>query len=472
MNLLKIAWRNLWRNKRRTSITSASILFAVFFAISMRSMQLGTYDHMIKGMIESFTGFLQIQQLNYQEDPSLENSFECSNEFLTELEQTPGVKAAVPRVETFALASSGSLTKGALIIGIDPEKERKLSNPENILVRYRITNENLEKLKGDKRLSFELTQKLGDLLYNSYSNTGTIAMDLELDKEKQKDLLDVIGSYTTFPGNYLEENDKGVLVSDRLAKYLKLSIGDSLVLMGQGYHGSTAAGLYPVRGIVKLANPELDNKLIYMTLTSAQNFASLETNVTTIAINLTDNSDEGMIAMQNTIGAKIKNPKTVVKNWKQFNKILMQQIDSDNQSGKAFIVLLYFIIFFGIFGTVLMMIHERYHEFGVIVAIGMRKTKLALIMIYELFLIGLIGVISGTGLSVPLIFALYYNPIRLTGDMAQAMEDMGFEPIMPLAWFDSYVFWQGFVVIVMVMLSSIYPLRKVLKLKEAEALRA
>lgn len=472
MNLLKIAWRNLWRNKRRTAVTISSILFAVFFAITMRSMQLGTYDHMIKGMIESFTGFIQIQHKDYQDDPSLDNTFECTNQLLADIEKISGVKAAVPRVETFALVSSGSLTKGALIIGIDPEKERNLSNPENLLVRYRITPESIEKLNADDRLPLEVKAKLPEIINNSYANTGTIAMDLGLDKNRQKNILDIIGEATPFPNKFLELNDSGVLVSDRLAKYLQLSVGDSIILMGQGFHGSTAAGLYPVRGIVKFANPELDNKLIYMTLSNAQNFCSLENNVTSIAINLTNNSDEGMMEMQTAIAQKLDDQNIVVKSWKQFNKVLMQQIDSDNQTGKAFLALLYFIIFFGIFGTVLMMIHERYHEFGVLVAIGMRKTKLALIMIYELILIGLIGVVSGTVLSFPVLYFLHNNPIRLTGDMAQALEDMGFDPVMPLAWIDSYVFWQGFVVMIMVVLSCIYPLRKVLKLKEAEALRS
>ena len=472
MNLLKISWRNLWRNKRRTAVSTASILFAVFFAVTMRSMQLGSYDHMIKGMIEVFTGFIQVQQKDYQDDPSLENTFECNDQLIADLERIPGVKAAVPRVETFALISSGKLTKGAMVIGIDPVKERKLSNPENLLVRFRITQESIDKLKDDNRLPVEVKEKLSDILNNSYSNTGTIAMDLELDKAKQKDIIEIIASASSYSGKYLEPDDKGVLVSDRLAKYLKLNIGDSIVLMGQGYHGSSAAGLYPVRGIIRFANPELDNKLIYMTLSNAQNFCSLEKNITTIAINLKDNSDEGMIAMQDTLSKKLANQSIVVKNWKQFNKVLMQQIDSDNQTGKAFLVLLYFIIFFGIFGTILMMIHERQHEFGVVVAIGMRKTKLALIMAYELILMGLIGIITGTILSIPLLYILHNNPIRLTGNMAQAMEDMGFDPIMPLAWIDSYVFWQGFVVMLMVLLSCIYPLRKVLKLKEAEALRA
>ena len=156
----------------------------------------------------------------------------------------------------------------------------------------------------------------------------------------------------------------------------------------------------------------------------------------------------------------------------EYNKVLKQQIEGDNQSGQAFMALLYFIIFFGIFGTVLMMIHERYRELGVLVAIGMRKTKLAITFIYEMFLMGILGVAAGTILCLPFLYFFHVNPIHLTGDLAQTMEDMGFEPVMPLAWIKMYVLWQGLIVAFMVVLSCLYPLRKVLKLKEIEALRA
>jgi len=438
----------------------------------MRAQQLGSYGHMIKNAIESYSGFIQIQHENYQDDPSLENTFDCPEELISNLEKVQGVKAVVPRVETFAMTSTGTLTKGTLVIGIDPEKEQKLSNPENLLVRYRITPDVIARLKEKNQIPKEIIDKLNGLINNSYTSTGTIAMNLEIDKELNKEYLDIIASASQFPGKYLTKDDIGVLVSDRLSKYLIISIGDTLVLMGQGFHGSTAAGLYPVRGIVKFANPELDNKLIYMTLPVAQSFASLGSNVTTIAINLNDNSDEGMIAMQATLKGMILSKELTVKTWKEFNKILMQQIDSDNQTGKAFLALLYFIIFFGIFGTVLMMIHERYHEFGVVVSIGMKKTKLMFIIVFEMFFIGVIGVLSGMLISLPVLYYYHFNPYRLTGDMAQIIEDMGFEAIMPLAWIDTYILWQGFVVILMVILSCIYPLRKVMKLKESEALRA
>ena len=152
--------------------------------------------------------------------------------------------------------------------------------------------------------------------------------------------------------------------------------------------------------------------------------------------------------------------------------MLWQQIESDNQSGKAFLGLLYFIIFFGIFGTVLMMIYERYREFGVLVSIGMQKSKLAISMVYEMTLMGLLGVLAGIVASSPVIYYFHYNPIKLSGDMAQTMEDMGFEAVMPLATFDTYVVWQSLIVALMVVLSCLYPLRKVIKLKEMEALKS
>jgi ABC-type lipoprotein release transport system permease subunit len=472
ISYIKIAWRNLWRNKRRTAITTASILFAVFFAVFMRSFQLGFYDHMIKNAIESFSGFLQVQHINYQDDPSLENTFECNDDFIVDIRKTEGIKAAVPRVETFALASSGNQTKGALVLGIDPESEKELSNPETFMVRFRITREVMKKLKESDQLSPEVKKNLSYIENRSYPNLETIALDLDVDPDEQKESLGLIASLSEIRGNYLTQDDDGVLVSDRLAKYLKLNIGDSLILMGQGYHGATAAGIYPVRGLVRIPNPELDNKLVYMTIGNAQYLTGLGNRVTTLAINLYDNSEKNMLLFEEKLNETINDPNVVVKNWMEFNEVLKQQIEGDSQSGQAFLALLYFIIFFGIFGTVLMMIHERKREFGVMVAVGMQKTRLAIIFVYEMFLIGILGVLAGTAVSLPILFYFNRFPVRLRGELAQIMENYGFEAVMPLQWIDMYVLWQGLIVALMVVLSCLYPLRKVFTLKEIDALRA
>ncbi len=472
MNLFKIAWRNLWRNRRRTVITGASIFFAVFFAIIMRAYQLGFYNHMIENAIESYSGFLQIQNLNYQDDPSLDNTFFLSDSTLKVIEKTEGIKAVVPRVQTFALASSGNHTKGSLILGIDPEKEKELSDPENMLIHYKITKDAVEALLKNDKLSAELKIKIKDIENKSYTNTGTIAMDLELDEQDDQVTLDEIAKISSFEGRYLVEGDDGALLSEKLAQYLRIGVGDTLILFGQGYHGATAAGLFPVRGLIKMANPELNNKLVFADLSNIQYFSGLGGNLTSVSINLDNNSDKGMALAKNTLNEILDKNDLTIRDWKEFNKVLWQQIDSDNKSGMIFLGLLYFIIFFGIFGTVLMMIHERYREFGVLVSIGMQKTRLAIIMVYEMILMGLLGVLAGSVISLPLIFYYYYNPIRLTGDMAQIMEDMGFEAVMPLAFPDTYMLWQSVIVALMVIFSCTYPLFKISKLKEIEALHA
>lgn len=468
----KIAWRNLWRNKRRTAITSASILFAVFFALIMRSFQLGFYDHMISNAIESFSGFIQVQHIDYQDDPSLENTFPLTPDLLSMLESMEETKAVVPRIETFALASSGLQTKGALVLGIDPEKEKSLSNPEERLVRYHFSESSIKQLKSNLDLSQEVKDKIEGLKSKSYTSEGSILLDLDMKEKDAKEILPIIKDATQFKGQTLVKGDAGVLISDRLAKFLKISVADTLILLGQGYQGATAAGVYPIRGIVKFPNPDLDNKLVYMTLANAQYFSNLSNNVTSIAINLHNNSEKNMNSIQELLQSKIDDPNLAVKNWEEFNVVLKQQIEGDNQSGKAMLGLLYFIIFFGIIGTVLMMIHERQREMGVLIAVGMQRTKLAVILIIEMVFIGLIGVSIGTILSLPILWILHNNPIHLTGEMAQLMEDFGFEAVMPLAWIDTYVLWQGLVVALMVALSCIFPLRKVIRLKPVNALRA
>lgn len=469
---IKIAWRNLWRNRKRTAITSASILFAVFFALLMRSMQLGSYDNMIKNAIEKYMGFIQVQNVDFQDDPGVDNSFAYNGEMLQKLSNLDGVKAVVPRVESFSLASFGTQTKGVMVLGVDMELEKNLSDPNSRLVKYRFTPESIKSLKKSGTLPKEVLDHMQTLVNSSFATKASLELEMGFDDKTSEKYFPTIAEACAFGGTGLLADDNGALVSDRLAKYLKIGIGDTLVLMGQGYHGMSAAGLFPVRGIIKLPTPDLDNKLIYLSLKYAESLFSLENKVTSISINLKDNSDKNMRAMQTKIAKTLADDQLSVRNWKEFNSVLYQQIESDNQSGKFMLGLLYFIIFFGIFGTVLMMIHERYRELGVLVAIGMQKNKLAIVLLIEMFFMGVIGVLTGTAISLPLLYLGNRYPLQLTGDLAKAIESYGMEPVMPLAWIDMYVFWQGAIVALMVVLSCIYPLRKVLKMREVDALRA
>src|SRR5687768_11446089 len=112
---LKLAWRNIWRNKRRSLITIASIFFAVFFAVGMRSLQLGSYDKMIDNIVRFYTGYVQVHGKGYFEEQSLENSIEYDQKLIKNLQELPHVTLAAERLQGFALSSAGLLTKGVMV---------------------------------------------------------------------------------------------------------------------------------------------------------------------------------------------------------------------------------------------------------------------------------------------------------------------------------------------------------------------
>jgi ABC-type lipoprotein release transport system permease subunit len=467
--LIQIAWRNLWRNKRRTIITASSIFFAVFFSIFMRSFQLGTYGYMIEQSIEAYTGYLQVQNPDYFDDPTIDNCFQVSDVLLQQLKSHENVTIVVPRIESFALASTGTQSKGVLVSGIDPEAEKSLSNPLHRMVKYKFTNSAIEQIKADRNIPQELVEHIETFKGNSYASNSRLELDFELSSEESDEYLHLIKKYSAFESNYLSQNDDGVLISDRLSKYLKATVGDTIILIGQGYHGVSAAGIYPVRGIIKMASPDLDNKLIYMSLSEINNFLGLDNQVTSLVINLENN--DNMLETQVELKAIITDPTLVVKNWKEIVPTLVQQIESDNIGGQAFLGILYFIVFFGIFGTVVMMVAERKREFGVMIALGMKRKKLSSIVAIEMFFIGLIGTISGMILISPIILYGHYNPFKISGESAKMMEDMGFDALMPFALFDTYFFMQGLIIFIMIGLACIQPLRSINKLDVIKSIR-
>ena len=468
----KIAWRNLWRNRRRTVITSSSVFFAVFFAVIMRSFQLGSYDHMISSFIESFTGYLQVQHLKYQDNPLIDYSFDYNDSTVAAILKIDNVISVTPHIESFTLASSGTQTKGVAVIAIDSVKEKKFSNPENKLVKYRLTDETIKRIKGTGLIPNVVMAKVEMIKGGSYSSPARLRLELGLSNNDNEQFLPIILKYAEVPNGYLANADEGILVSDRLASYLKVAIGDSVILMGQGYHGVSATGIFPVRGILKMPFPELDNKLIVMTIHTAQKFYGAEGKVTSLVVNLTDRSTRTILKARTRINQLLPDKDTTTKTWYELNPILHQQIQGDSESGMAMLGLLYFIIFFGIFGTVLMMVSERKREFGVLVAIGMQKIKLKRIVTIEMMLLGTMGLISGLLASVPFILYFYYFPILLKGELANMMMDMGWDAVMPSAWFGAYFYWQAAIVAIMVLMATIYPLRKIDKLQVIDALKS
>lgn len=404
-NELKLAWRNIWRNKRRTTITVASIFFGVILSTLMTSMQDGTYSKMIDNVVSFYSGYLQIHHPDYWESKSIDDLFVPTDSLLDVVSDNADVRLVVPRMESFALMSYENNTKGGMLIGIEPVKENRLTR-----------------------------------------------LKQWIDK-----------------GRYLNSDDDGILMAVNLAKSLNVQLGDTVALISQGYHGYTASGLFPVVGILKFPFPTMNNFGTYITLEYARDFFSASDMVTSLVLTVDDYED--VYPVKHHLTASLGQNYSVMT-WDEMDPVTKQMIEGDKGQGIIMKGILYILIGFGIFSTVIMMIAERRKELGVMVAVGMNKLKLAKVLFYETMLIGFTGVISGFIISVPLVWWMVRSPIPLTGEVADVYEQFGMEPAIYFGN-DPMVF-QGQILIVfgITLLVCIYPLSKILRLKVTKALRA
>ena len=177
------------------------------------------------------------------------------------------------------------------------------------------------------------------------------------------------------------------------------------------------------------------------------------------------------MSVKNRLNYKLGNDYEVM-DWKEINSILIKQIDSDRASGIIIKGILYMIIAFGILGTVIMMMAERRKELGVMVAVGMQKYKLSYVLIFETILLGLVGVIAGIAVSIPITWYFTLHPIPFTGQAADTMMQMGFEPIMSFSMMPSVYYNQAITIFILTFIIGLYPVFNINKLKINNALRS
>lgn len=461
----------MWRNRRRTMITVSAIFFAVFLSLVMRSVQIGSYDYMYKNAIETYSGYIQLQQENWWDEKTIDNSFSYTKEIEEILKKDENVNSSIPRVESFALAASGNTTKGVMVMGVDPEKEIHLSDLNQKRVIYLLTLEAVEKIKNDSLFS-DKSKEMADMFkYYSYTNDERLLLDLAIDTEDSDVYLPILKEYASYKSGSIHVGEPGVWLGSRLAQFLDLNTGDTLVLLGQGYHGVSAAGKYEVKGLIRLGLPEMNSRAVYMPYDIAQDLYKCGNNLTSLVLNLENSNDESLAETSNKLSEIVPEGVRVI-DWKEMNEIMISQMEADNVSGAVMLGILYLVIFFAIYGTVLMMTAERKREFGVLVAIGMQKKKLAAIMSFEMLFIGLLGILAASIISIPIIIYGVHHPIIFGGEIAYMMADYGFEAQLAFQPIDSYFLWQAFIVGLMVSFSLIYPLRKISGLEVVTALRA
>lgn len=404
--LIQLAWRNLWRNPRRTWLNLTSIAFAALVMVFLLSFQLGTYATMKENVLRVMDGFAQIQPSGYKDDPNLRKVIAHPDALLASMKRVAGIGAAAPRTQSFAILADGEKSIGAAVIGVDPMRELRVST-----------------------LNHSIKQ-----------------------------------------GRYLAPNDDAAIVlGSALARNLGVGVGDTVTLLGEARDGSIAADVLTVTGIFETGSPEVDRQVSQMPLRRFQETFAMGKAVNTVA--LVGPTLSGVISSLPAVRTAVADTGLVVLDWQQLQPGMDAAISLDLNTSLLWYVSLVIVVVFIILNTLLMSVLERTREFGVLIAVGMRPTRLGAAIWVELGLLALLGLALGMALGSAVTLVTGYYGFEMPG--AEAIFSQWGLPgrIFPRLSLVSLFAGPGAMAIC-ILLAGIFPYRRVRRLEPVTAMRA
>ena len=407
--LFKIAWRSIWRNKRRTGITVSAIAFALAIAVIFISFGDGIYAQMIDNAAKIQAGHITLEHPLYRDAAAVDLSIEVSPELVAKLEALPGVSTVKSLILAQGVAKTGRGASAVLIIGVDAAKEKDTS---------------------------PLAKKIVE-------------------------------------GTYLEAGDKRkVIIGASLADRLKVTIGKKIIIATNDAHGQTVEALVRVKGIFNTGAEESDGYMIQLPLAFTRKLIDLPPHHVTQAGLVLKSADsiETILPAAKAIAQKSG---AVAHPWDVIMPELSAYITMDGGSNKIFQGILLFLSLFTIFNTILMSVLERKREFAVMLALGTSPMRIRLQVLLESFLLGLLGAAVGLGLGGGYTYYLQKTGVDMGQFMEEGMSVSGFsfDTIVYAQLNASLVLTLGALIVTAVVLTSIIAVRRISSISVATVLR-
>jgi ABC-type lipoprotein release transport system permease subunit len=405
--VLRLAWRNLWRQPRRTWLTTGAMVFSNVLLVFMISLQFGMYRLMIENSLQAFTGHMQVQARGYNDDKKMRQTVPdivaLANDLRTEL----GSDEVAARATAFALASSEDRSYGIAVFGVEPQFEPNVSSIPG-LVR---------------------------------------------------------------DGRYLDSNDAAeIVIGAVLARNLRVEVGDELTLLGSGKDGSFAAVVADVVGIFDSGVAELDRTIVEMPLGLFQDVFYMRGEGHQVAVNA---PRLGQVAelRQRVAGLLPAEQDLVVQDWDALLPGLKQAIQADISSAVFMYGVLVILVAFSVLNTQLMSVLERTHEFGIVLALGLKPGRLGRLVMLETAMMGTIGLLIGALIGGALTAWLGVQGFTMPG-----MDEMGAKFNLPSRLHPEVTIASLLsgpaVVFLFSLLASVYPALRLRRLHPVEAMRA
>jgi len=399
-----IAWKNIWRNRVRSGVIIAAITIGMFAGVFTATFYKGWINQRLEAGVETEVSHIQIHDPDFSENFDLKSFIPDGAKMADEIAQMDFVNGVSPRMVAQAMIASSETGTGVKILGIDPEKEKTVTN-----------------------------------------------------------------LYTKVPeGKYFEGVKRNpILIGEKLAVKLKVKLHSKLVITLQDSEGHLTSEAFRVCGIYKVGNGMFEEMNVFVLKSDLSRFVQMDEGIShEIVVHLKDHDQ--LAENTETLSGKYK--ESLVQNWKQ----LVPELGVINEYGNIYIYFFIAIILlslgFGIVNTMLMAVMERVKEIGMLMAIGMSKFRVFWMLMLETVLLTLTGGFLGILLGVAVTLATKRSGIDLSF-YAKGLEDMGYSSLVfPMIEFEMVLIIVTLVLITGI-IASVYPARKALKYKPAEAIR-
>ena len=410
---LRIGWRNLGRNRRRTGITMAGLAFGYLAVVLLIGWTDGITADMIESGTRTVAGQIQIHDVAYRPERKIYLTIGGRegtdvDELVRAVLSDPAIEAATPRVYAGGLVSSGEATAAGILMGIDPARERQVSRISQAIARGRAPS----------------------------SGANEIAIGAEM------------------------------------AKQLAVDVGAEIILVVPAADGSMGNDLYTVTGVFETGLTGLDASYALLPLASLQRLTALEpSRVHEIAASVTDPWVAPDAASRIAERLAPMNLEIEVEPWTRLRPEMLDYAQLARSWYGVVIAIVFSIAIFGVANTMLMATYERLREFAVLLALGASPFAIVRSVLAEAVSLGAISLAVGVVITLPIIFWLHAAPLDLSflyGDYtffgALIRPRLRVE-LNPTMWV-----WSGIALVVTAILASLYPAMRAARVPPADTL--
>lgn len=351
MILVKLAWRNIFRNKRRTFIAAIAIGIGLAALIFVDAFMIGMEENMIRTATASFLGEAQIHREGFRDEQEVSLTIQALDEVTANLAEETIVQHSTQRVLAFGMITSPANVSAINLVGIHPPTEEFLSQIDDVITE----------------------------------------------------------------GVYFEgDNNRDIVVGAKLAETLEIGLGDRVVVtVAQAESGDLSQEMFRVSGIYRFVGEEMNSGMAFVRIGKAQEMLAIGSGVHEISIKFTSVSyaQDATLPFWDTYSRHGNE----ALSWTELMSQLKALLDITTYSKYIMGVVLFGVVVFGIINTLFMSLYERMFEFGVLRAVGTRPFGMARVVLFEAGALAIVSIGLGAILGFVLTAVFTRVGINYTG---------------------------------------------------------